>query len=605
MYSVQVVLIELRIGWLLRLLGAVLASSIITGEVSAASLGDYAPVTDERLRNPEPQNWLQWRGNYAGWTYSPLAQINSVNVQNLGVAWAYSTGVTGGHQAPPIVNNGYMFVATPENQVIALDARTGYEIWRYQRQMPKGHFAMHPTSRGAALYGDKVYVSGLDTCATALNARTGELVWENCLADWRQGFHMTIAPLAVKGKIIFGVSGAEFGIRCFLAALDAETGKELWRTYTIPAPGEPGSETWQGDTWRYGGGSVWITGTYDPDLNLAFYGIGNPAPWVPEARPGDNLYTNSVIAIDIETGAIKGFHQYHWNDGWDWDEVSPPVLIDVPDAHGKSRKRMIHAGRNGYLWFLEWGPHGIEFVDAKRYVKQDVFTAIDPVTGRPNYDPARIPGVGKTVQFCPSIWGGKDWPPESYNPITGLLYIPAHENLCSELTGVPAVRVEGEPYLGFEWEKVLLNLRFQDGALTGRDAHIGEIQAWDPKSHQRVWTYNIKEMNWGPILSTAGNLLFSGGSSDRAFRALDATTGHKLWEMRLDTGITGVPASYMIDGVQYVAVQAGWGVDAETMQAAFNAIRDDDLVVPRGGTIWVFALKQPRPKTSWQSIRSR
>ncbi len=555
------------------------------------SLSPYEPVTDERLINPEPENWLQWRGNYAGWTYSPLQQINSSNVKDLTLAWTYSTGVAGGHEAPPIVNNGYMYVATPGHQVIALNARSGHEIWRFKRELPEDHFAMHQTNRGVALYGDKVYLSGLDTCAIALDAVSGKQVWENCLANWRQGFHMTIAPLAVEGLVIFGLSGAEYGIRCFLVALDAETGKEVWRTYTVPGPGEPGNETWPGDTWKVGGGSVWITGTYDPELKLAYFGIGNAAPWLAEMRKGDNLYTNSVLAIDVKTGAIRDHHQYHWNGAWDWDEVSAPVLIDIPDNKGKQKKGLIHAGRNGYLWLLERSVKGIEFIDAKPYVKQDVFTGIDPVSGRPAYDPDRIPGIGKTVSFCPSIWGGKNWPPEAYNPKTGLFYIPAHENLCSVMTGVGVKHEEGEVYMGYELDELMSHIRFASGAFEGKDAHIGEIQAWDLRKREKVWTYNIKEMNWGSLLTTAGNLVFSGGSNDREFRALDASTGTRLWGMRLNSGANAVPVSYKLDGVQYIAVQSGWGVDAELMQATFNNVREDKTVVPTDGTIWVFALK--------------
>jgi len=577
---------------LLKIITLLSLSLISSYTFSDTKLNDYQAVTDKRLQNPEPENWLQWRGNYEGWTYSPLEQINSENVDNLEVAWVYSTDAAGGHQAPPIVNNGYMFVATPEHQVIALNARSGNELWRYKRELPKDHFAMHRTNRGVTLYEDKVYLSGLDTCAIALDATSGEEVWKNCLADWKLGFHMTLAPLAVDGLIIFGLSGAEYGVRCFLVALDAKSGKEVWRTYTIPVPGEAGNETWAGDSWKNGGASVWITGTYDAELGLAFFGIGNGAPWLAEARKGDNLYTNSVLAIEVKTGAIRDHHQYHWNGAWDWDEVSPPLLIDIPTKDGDLRKSLVHAGRNGYLWFLERSAKGIDFVDAKAYVKQDVFTAIDPVTGRPSYDESKIPGIGKTATFCPSVWGGKNWPPEAYNPKTGLFYIPAHNNLCSEMTGVPVDLVEGEVYMGFEFDSLMSMLSFDDDATKGEDAHIGEVQAWDLTKREKVWTYNIKEMNWGSLLTTGGNLVFSGGSNDREFRALDASTGKKLWDMRLNSGVVGVPVSYMIDGVQYIAVQSGWGVDAEIMQATFNIARNENMTVPKDGAIWVFALKQ-------------
>ncbi|MBT7951950.1 MAG: PQQ-dependent dehydrogenase, methanol/ethanol family [Gammaproteobacteria bacterium] len=565
--------------------------SISVPAESEFPLDTYLPVTDYRLLNPEPENWLQWRGNYQGWTYSPLEQINSDNVEDLRVAWVYSTDASGAHQAPPIVNNGYMFVTTPEHQVIALNARSGNELWRYKRELPKDHFAMHETNRGVALYKDKVYLSGLDTCAIALDAVSGKEIWKNCLANWRLGFHMTLAPLAVDGLVIFGLSGAEYGVRCFLVALDADTGKEVWRTYTIPEPGQPGSETWPDDTWRSGGGSVWVTGTYDADLKLAYFGIGNPAPWLAEMRKGDNLYTNSVLAIDVKTGTIRAHHQYHWNGAWDWDEVSPPLLIDIPDKQGKMKKGLVHAGRNGYLWFLERRKDKIKFVDAKAFVKQDVFTSIDPVTGRPAYAADKIPGIGKTATFCPSVWGGKDWPPEAYNPETGLFYIPAQENICSELTGTAIENQGGEIFTGYELDEILSMVRFDDEAFTGKDAHIGEIQAWDLHKREKVWTFNIKEMNWGSLLTTGGNLVFSGGSNDRKFRALDASSGNLLWDMRLNSGVVGVPVSYMIDGVQYIAVQSGWGAGAEYMQTAFNIERKNNTTVPRDGAIWVFALK--------------
>ena len=570
----------------------VLSNTSFANDKQNTQTAQYKPVTDTRLLRPEPENWLQWRQNYASWGYSPLKQINADNVSDLSLAWSFSTGAKGAHEAAPIVNNGFMYVSTPQNQLIALDAKTGYELWRYKRKLPADHFAMHPTNRGVALYGDKVYYSGLDTCAIALDAVSGEQIWETCLADWRLGFHMTLAPLAIEGKIIFGVSGAEFGIRCFLVALDANTGKELWRTYTIPEPGEAGNETWPGDTWQSGGASIWMTGSYDAKTNLIFYGVGNAAPWLPEMRKGDNLYTNSVLAINPDTGAIKAHHQYHWNGGWDWDEVSAPLLIDLKSKNGEIKKGLLHAGRNGYLWWLEMQKDSIKFIDAKPFVYQNVFSSVDPVSGRPEYNAATVPGIDKTVTFCPSIWGGKDWPSEAYNPDTGLLYIPAHNNLCSELTGVPVENVAGEEYMGFEIDALMSMIRFHGDDPMGRNIHIGEIQAWDVNERKLVWTYKLKQMNWGPILTTAGNLVFSGGSNDRAFRALDARSGKQLWQMRLNSGVMGTPVSFMIDNVQYIAVQSGWGLAAELMQSTFDIVRKEKNIVPTEGAIWVFALRK-------------
>ena len=575
-------------------LGVLLLSAVLPVFVSAGEIENYSSVTDERLKNPETSNWLQWRGNYEGWSYSELDQINTSNVGDLVPVWSYSTGVTEGHQAPPIVNNGVMFVATPQNQIIALDAKSGQEYWRYQKEIPEELFQLHPTSRGVALYGDNVYLAGTDACAVAIDAKTGEEVWESCVADWKLGYYMTLAPLAAEGKIVLGVSGGEYGIRGFVVALDAKTGKEVWRTYTIPGPGEPGNETWPGDTWKTGAGSVWMTGTYDAESKIAYYGTGNAGPWMGDLRKGDNLYANSVLALDINTGELKDYHQFHHNDSWDWDEVSPPVLIDY-EHKGKKIKGLVKTGRNGYLWTLErskkrsTGEFDMKFVDATPFVHQNVFKSIDEKTGRPTYYEETTPGTNKKVTFCPSLWGGKDWPTESYSPKTGLFYIPAHENLCSEMGGVPIDYKPGELYIGVPIDEILTNIRFRDGK---QPDHIGEIQAWDIKTGKEVWTYKMDEMNWGPILTTAGNVLFSGGSNDRKFRALDAKTGKKLWEVTTNSGVTAVPSSYMVDGVQYIAVQSGWGVDAQRMQGAFDAVMDHQTIVPQGGVIHVFALKK-------------
>ncbi|HQS64836.1 MAG TPA: PQQ-binding-like beta-propeller repeat protein, partial [Acidovorax defluvii] len=390
--------------------------------LASAELAPYTPVTDARLLNPEAANWLMYRGNYAGWGYSPLDKINDKNVGKLTLAWAYVTGMPEGHQAPPIVNNGYMYVATPNNQVIAFEAKTGKELWRYKKQIPEELQQLHPTSRGVALYKDKLYLATTDAMLVALDPVTGKELWKTAVGDWKAGYYSTLAPLVANGKVMTGVSGGEYGVRGYVIAVDAETGKEVWRTYTIPAPNEPGGDTWPGETYKHGGGSVWITGTYDPDTKLSYWGTGNAAPWMPDTRPGDNLYANSTLALDVDTGKMKGYHQYHWNDAWDWDEVSAPLLIDV-QRNGKKVKSLVHAGRNGYLWHLERTDSKINFVDAWPYVKQNVFTGIDPKTGRPSYDESKKPGTGKTPNFCPSLWGGKDWVPEAYSPKTGMLYV--------------------------------------------------------------------------------------------------------------------------------------------------------------------------------------
>ncbi|NKC11243.1 MAG: PQQ-dependent dehydrogenase, methanol/ethanol family [Gammaproteobacteria bacterium] len=551
--------------------------------VQAGEVPNYRDVSQERLEDPEPHNWLMYRGNYEGWGYSPLAEINSGNVDTLRPVWTFSTGVTEGHQSPPIVNDGVMFITTPQNQVFALDARTGEQYWRYQREIPEELFQLHPTNRGVGLYEDKVFVATTDAFLVALEAKTGKVLWETAVEDYKTGYYLTLAPLTVDGLAIVGVSGGEYGIRGFVAAYDVDSGKEVWKRHTIPGPGEPGHDTWEGDTWKTGGASAWITGTYDPDTKILYWGIGNAAPWMPDNRAGDNLYANSVIAINVDTGELVGHHQYHWNEAWDWDEVSAPILMPVKRGN-KTLKALVHPARNGYLWVLEPRANGtIGFVDAEPYVRQDVFTSIDGNTGRPTYHPDRIPGIGRKADFCPSLWGGKDWPPAAYNPQTGLLYIPANDNLCGHLTGKAEEYKPGQLYLTTAIADIGLTI------FPGSD-HIGEIQAWNMDSRTEQWTHNFEFHNWGPILTTGGNLVFAGGTNDRYFRAFDATSGEVLWQFKTNSGVAAVPSTFEVNGVQYVAVQSGWGVDPQRVQGAIDGQLGTKTEVPQGGVVWVFAL---------------
>jgi len=543
----------------------------------------YTPVTAERLKKPEDANWLLFRRTYDGWGYSPLRDITPANVARLAPVWSFSTGQVEGHQAPPIVNNGIMFVATPGNQVLAIEAKSGAVLWRYKRAIPEDMTQLHPTSRGVGLWGDKVFFAATEAVLVALDAKTGKEAWTTKVEDYKKGYYMSLAPLVVDGRVMIGVSGGEFGVRGFVAAYDNESGNELWRTYTVPARADPGSETWpEGNQWKTGGGSVWVTGTYDPDTDLAFWGTGNGGPWMGDQRPGDNLYTSSVIALATKTGAIRGYFQYHPNDSWDWDEVSPPILVDYRHG-GRTVKGLVDVARNGYLWRLERTRDKINFITGQPFVRQNVFKSLDPKTGRPEIDEARKPGTGKAVLFCPGLWGGKDWPPVAYSPQTRLLYIPANENLCSELTGGEAKYVPGERYTGVA-KNVLTMVKGAD--------HFGELQAWDLDSGKRVWTTKLPSQNWGPVLATGGGLLFAGGTNDSMFRAFDAKSVKILWEHPTASGVNGVPVSFKVDGKQYIAVQSGWGVDAARMQGRLNLLFPGKYPeVPQGGSIWVFAVK--------------
>jgi len=548
-------------------------------------LQGYKPVTAERLKQPEDGDWLMYRRTYDGWGYSPLSQITTENVGRLKPAWTLQTGQIEGHQAPPIVNSGVMFVATPGNQVLAIDAKKGDLLWRFKRPIPEDILLLHPTSRGVGLLDGKIYFAAADAVLVALDAKTGKEVWNTKVEDYTHGYYMSLAPLVADGKVMVGVSGGELGVRGFVAAFDAETGKPAWKTYTVPAPGEPGSETWpKGDQWKTGGGSVWITGAYDPATNLTFWGTGNGGPWMGDQRPGDNLFTSSTIALDASTGKIKGYHQYHPNDSWDWDEVNPPILVDY-QRNGRTIKGLAYVARDGYLWLLERTADKINFVDGKPFVNQNVFKSLDPKTGRPDVDPARQPGTGRKAEFCPSLWGGKDWPPVAYSPKTRLLYIPANENLCQALMGDPVTYTPGQRFTGIAPANSIFSI-------APSADHIGELQAWNLDTGQKVWSHPFANSElWGPVLATAGGMLFMGGTNDRYFRAFDASNGKILWEFRTGSGVNGVPVSFQVDGKQYIAVQSGWGVDAARMQARLNLERPWEFPdVPQGGSVWVFAV---------------
>jgi alcohol dehydrogenase (cytochrome c) len=555
-----------------------------------AILQNYAPVTEARLRNPEPGNWLSIRGTRDGMGYSPLNQITADNVSKLKLVWSLSTGEKSVHEAPPLINNGVMFVMAPFNVVEAIDAKTGNILWRKQRARPTGSRVPHETNRGAALYGDKLYVAGGEGVLYALDAKTGREVWSTVVGDNKEVYYTTLAPLAAGGVIMLGTSGGEFGIRGFVAAYDPETGAQKWKTYMIPAPGEPGSETWPkgGDQWKTGGASVWVTGNYDPDTNIAYWGTGNGGPWMGDKRPGDNLYTASTVALDVATGKIKGHFQYNPNESFDWDEVSPPLLIDYT-RNGRTVKGLVNAGRDGYLWFLDRGPlkdNGqVGFVEGRPFVVQNVFKSLDPKTGRPDVDPANKPVTGKKATYCPGLSGGKNWFPAAFSPQTRLFYLPANNNLCTTSQGVDIEYTAGQGFTGVQMDGTSM--------VPGTDNHVGELQAWNVDTGQKVWTHNYtKSPNWGGVLTTAGGLVFHGGTSDRKLHAFDAKTGKLLWDFPTSSGIEAPPSTFMVDGKQYIAIASGWGADARGMQAQLNRLFPGEYPeVPDGGSVWVFALE--------------
>ena len=522
------------------LAGACFAALLVAGVAGSAYAADYTPVTDARLANPEPGNWLMTRGNYKGWSYSALDQINSTNVKNLVPVWSFSTGVDSGHESPPIVNNGVMFVTTPYSQVIALNAATGDFLWRYKRPLPEGFSALHNTNRGVALYGDKVYFAPLDATVVALDAKTGKVAWEAKIEDWKQGYYTTMAPLIVKGKVLVGVAGGEFGVRGFVQAFDAQTGKSAWKTYTVPAPGEPGSDTWKkADTWKTGGASTWMTGNYDPDTNTVYWGTGNGSPWFGDQRPGDNLYTSSTVALDGDTGKIKGHFQYHQNESWDWDEMNAPMLVDF-QKDGDHHERLVKTGAQR-----------LPVLAQARHRRQHRLSQIPGLTCRRMSSPVstRRPAGPKStwrtsrrpaspLSSAPAFGVARTGHTRPTIRRPGLVYIPSNENHCNTLEGKVEERVPGQWWTGV----AVPDLHF---SVDTKAAFFGELQAIDVNTGKRVWRdLYSSSMMWGSLLTTAGGLVFGGGTNDREFRAFDATTGEQLWHFRTNSGVIAPPSTY-------------------------------------------------------------
>lgn len=552
----------------------------------APQLANYPPVTADRLLKPADSDWLMIRRTYDGWGYSPLKQITSGNVSKLKLVWTSTTGEGRAHEAAPLVNGNAMFISTPNGQVIAFDVKTGNVLWRYRKPRPAGAVILHDVSRGVALYGDKVFYAAGEAELVALDAKTGRPVWTTVVADNKAAYYISLAPLVAGGRVMVGVSGGETGIRGFVAAYDPDTGKEVWRTYTVPAPGEKGSETWpKGDEWKNGGAPVWVTGNYDPETNTAYWGTGNGGPWMGDKRPGDNLYISSTVALDVATGAIKGHFQYDPNESWDWDEVSPPILVDY-QREGRTIKGLIDVARDGYIWFLERTPTGpIKFVEGKPFVYQNVYKSLDPITGRPEVDPAHKPGTSKRAEFCPSAHGGKNWPPIAYSPLTRMIYIPANNNVCGAHEGLAEFSyVPGKGYAG-------VNMGGPAVVPPATD-HFGEVQAWNVDTGLKVWTHNFeKSPNWGSMLATGGNLVISGGTNDRKVRAYDAKTGKVLWDFPMSSGVLAPPSTFVVDGKQYLAFLSGWAGDATGMNSTIARVVPGVPAVPEGGAVWVFALE--------------
>lgn len=500
-------------------------------------------VTPERILNAskEPANWFTYSGNYLGWRYSPLDQITRENVKKLKIKWMYQMPTTHMVETTPLVVDGVMYFSEPPSNVVAVDAETGRQFWRYRRELPsKINTCCGQVNRGVAVLGDRVFVGTVDAHLVSLDARTGDVLWDVEVADYRTGHSITVAPLAVKDMIVCGISGGEYGIRGFLDAYDAKTGRRIWRFWTIPGPGEKGNETWSGDSWKTGGGPTWVTGSYDAAQNLIIWGTGNPSPdWNGDARLGDNLYTDSAIALDAATGKLKWYFQFVPHDVHDWDAVQVPVLVDG-EWQGRPRKLVYWAHRNAFYYVLDRETG--KFLLGKPFATQTWAKGLDD-----NGRPIRLPNIDPTPEgtyIWPGVQGATNWYSPSYSPDTKLFYLAAWENRSVYRKG----EQEYSPGNRFIGSVPLIELPDEPGH--------GAIRALNPQTGDKVWEYKLHTKPWAGVLSSAGKLVF-GGSDEGYFFALDAETGKEQWKLNMGGIIRANPITYMSKGKQIVAIAAG------------------------------------------------
>ena len=518
-----------------------------------------AQVTSERIvkATDEPQNWLTYSGGYSSQRYSTLKQIDTANVKNLEIKWILPNQVFGAWQSSPLVVDGIMYLTMRPNDVLAVDAKSGRVFWQYHYQNSADQqVCCGSNNRGVAMLGDTLFMGTLDGHLVAIDTKTGKGLWNVAVGDPKIGYSITLAPLIVKDKVIVGVGGGEFGIRGFITAHDPKTGREMWRSNVIPGPGEKGSETWRGEDWTHGGGSVWVTGSYDPALNLTYWGTGNPGPdWTPGQRPGDNLFTDSVLAIDPDTGAIKWHYQFTPNDGYDYDSVQVPVLADI-EWKGTPTKAILWANRNGFFYVLDRTSG--KFLSATPFVKVNWASGHD-ANGRPIQTPQ-----GRGMPTYPGNQGGTNWFSPSYSPRTGLFYLSAWLDYASIYNRETAEYVPGRFFAG-AFPTPLTPVPGAPGPGIGRRSPIntwtdavahGAVIAIDPKTGQQKWKFDQFDVTESGNLTTAGDLLFTGGR-EGYFYALDARTGTLLWKSTVGGQIVNGPITYQVDGKQYVATISG------------------------------------------------
>ncbi len=524
----------------------------VSGEiVNGGPIVAFKPVTYEQLLRAgidEPDDWLTYSGSYDGQRYSRLDQINRGNVKELKLQWVFQLPtVETVVETTPLVVNGIMYLTQPPNDVLALDARLGQLLWSYRRELPpKLAVCCGLVNRGVAILGDRVYLATLDAHLVALDARNGKVIWDVEVADHRLGYSSTAAPLAIKDKIVVGIAGGEFGIRGFLDAFGAETGARVWRFYTVPGPGEPGYETWEGDSWKTGGAPTWMTGSFDPKLNLIYWGVGNPGPvFRGDGRHGDNLYSNSVVALDADTGKLRWHFQFTPHDEHDWDSNHIPVLVDT-DFHGLHSELLLLANKNAFYYVLD--RRSGKFLLGRAFANQTWADGLTP-EGRPVVKPDSAPAPRGNLVY-PSAGGATNWWSPSYDPVTGLFYIPA-----AERGAIYFKKTAGELD---EYERGEFFVGSASQGITGepRQTFVSAVAA---TTGALKWQYKFPPretyLNVGGVLSTAGGLIFVG--DDTVFYALDAETGKELWQVQTGGRILAAPITYVSGGRQQVTIAAG------------------------------------------------
>jgi PQQ-dependent dehydrogenase (methanol/ethanol family) len=561
--------------------------------------------------------------DYANTRFSHLDQINKDNVGQLQMAWSFSLGTARGQEAAPLAVNGILYVVGPyagvhPNEVFALDIADGELKWSYSPKpdpAAQGVACCDVVTRGLAYDKGKIFLNTLDGFSVAIDANTGKEIWHTKLGDINKGETITMAPVVVKGKVLVGCSGGEMGVRGWLAAVDEETGKIVWRAYSTGPDAEVligkdyrgpydwlngkdlGVKTWPPDKWKIGGGTVWGWISYDPDLNLIYYGTSNPGTWNHEQRPGDNLFSSTIFARNPETGMAKWAYQPDPHDLWDYDEINEAVVVDLT-IDNQIRKVLIHPGRDGFMYVLDRTTGKVISADAFDYVNS--IKSVDLNTGRPVKDDTLTPSLGKTVRnVCPATPGAKDWQPSAWSPKTKLLYVP-HQHLCMNFKTSNVGYIEGTPYVGADVDM-----------FAGPGGYRGEFMAWDPVQRKKVWSIKEKFPVWSGALVTAGDVAFY-GTMDRWFKAVDADSGKELWKFRVGSGIIGQPITFSdSEGTQYVAIMSGVGgwsgavavgeIDPRVRNGALGftgAMQDLPASTVGGATLAVFSLPKNQKKAA-------